>query len=455
MSGGPVDPAMLAIALRHFEADRFGEAESACRAILSRAPNDFWTLRLLGGVYSKQGNPAEATQALRTALVSGPPDEAAVVAVMNELAAELLEQQHHDAALECYRLAAGRKPDDAATRQNHGTALVRMNRHADALVQYRIARKLMPESAELRFIEGATRIALGDWPAGWDLLEARLSTPHLLQLNPFAQSLPRWDGNTDIRGKTILLQAEQGLGDVLQFVRYAPLVAARGARVVVRVQPQLSKLLADLPGADSVTTIHDQPAGIDTQCVLMSLPSLFRTTVDTVPAQIPYLRLAPEYRMLWEALLGPRSRRRIGFVWSGRHGHMPLRSMPLAALAPLLARQDCEFHVLQKEIAAADRAWLAAHPAIVDHSDQLRDFTDTAAIASLMDLVLTVDTSVAHMAGALGLPVWIMLPFSADSRWMIGRSNTPWYPTARLFRQKRLGDWDGVVAQVLRDVETQ
>ena len=260
--------------------------------------------------------------------------------------------------------------------------------------------------------------------------------------------MPHWRGETDIAGKSILLQAEQGLGDTLQFIRYAPLVAALGARVVVRVQPTLGALLARLPIADTVLTFADAVPDVDVQCPIMSLPLVFRTTLANVPAQAPYIGASPEYLMLWQALLGLRRRRRIGIAWFGRQNR-PQRSMPLQALAPLLlARQDLEFHSLQKEIPDADRHWLATHRAMVDHSADQKNFADTAALVAQMDMVLSIDTSLAHLAGALGKPVWIMLPFSADWRWLVGRTDTPWYPTARLFRQKRPDDWEGVVAEV-------
>jgi hypothetical protein len=230
------------------------------------------------------------------------------------------------------------------------------------------------------------------------------------------------------------------------------LVAAQGARVVLRIQPELGKLLAGLPGADRVITYADAIPDVDLQCPLMSLPLAFATTTTSVPARVPYVSVPPEYRILWQALLGSRQRKRIGLFWFGGQ-YLPLRSMTLATLEPLLlARPDLEFHALQQEIPEADRAWLAAHPVVVDHSTPPKDFADTAALVSLMDMVVSIDTAVAHLAGALGKPLAIMLPFSADCRWLLERSDTPWYPTARLFRQKRLGDWDGVVADVARSL---
>jgi hypothetical protein len=191
---------------------------------------------------------------------------------------------------------------------------------------------------------------------------------------------------------------------------------------------------------------------VDLQCPLMSLPLAFGTTVATVPARVPYLTVPRESMVTWQALIGPRQprqHRRIGIAWSSGP-RPPLRSMPLITLAPLLTgRSDLEFHSLQKEMSDTDRAWLEAHDMVVDHSAQQKDFADAAALIAHMDLVISVDTSLAHLAGSLGKPVWFMLPFSADSRWLRERTDTPWYPTARLFRQKQPGHWDGVVADVV------
>jgi len=323
-----------------------------------------------------------------------------------------------------------------------------LNRHVEALQQYRLARSVAPDLAELRQAEGVTMAALGMWTGAWERFEARLSLPGLR--NAFPAGIPHWRGETDIAGRSILVHAEQGLGDTLQMVRYVPTLAARGARVVLRVQPLLGKLMAGFPGAASVQTFSDAVPSVDVQCPMFSLPFVFGTTMSDVPAQVPYLRVAPEYLLLWQALLGPRRRTRIGVAWRGRQ-HLPLRSMPVAALAPLMARTDLEIHVIQKDVSAPDRDWLAEHGAI-DHSTNLKDFADTAALITHLDLVLTIDTSVAHLAGALGQQVWIMLPFSADWRWLVGRSDSPWYPTARLFRQARPGDWDGVVTAVVQSL---
>ena len=442
------DPAKLHAALQQFEVGRLQEAEAICEAILAGAPDDFWTLRLLGELHSKRGCSVRALHFLTRALAADEPGDTATVAELSKLAIALVDERQFAAAVECLRLVLARRPDDAVALHNHAYALVGLNRHAEALPVYRAARKLNPDSPHLKVNEGIALLGAGEWQAGWAQYEARLDMPHLFEPDAFAERFPRWRGDTDIAGKTILLQAEQGLGDSLQFVRYVPLVAALGARVVLRVQPPLAKILRGVPGADRVVTFADEPDGIDLQCRLMSLPAIFGTTPATVPASVPYLDVPREYLMLWRALLGPVRRKRIGIAWSGAQ-QIPGRSIPLEILAPLLRHADYEFHALQAEFPEADAAWLAANPMVVDHSERWLDFADAAALAASLDLVITIDTAMAHLAGALGLPTWIMLPFHADFRWLLDRADTPWYPTARLFRQQRPGDWEGVVAEVV------
>jgi tetratricopeptide (TPR) repeat protein len=434
----------LVAALAHFEAGRLAEAAAACAAILHRAPDDWLALRLLGHIRNRERAFDEAARLLAAALQAAPPDVPDVISMLNGLAEALRGKRDFAAAIACYHRALARNPRDAMTLQNLGSTLVALNRHAEALEQYRLARSVAPDSVELQLNEGVATLALGRWPEGWERLEARLA----MARDQFPQDVPQWRGETEIAGRSILLQAEQGLGDTLQFVRYAPLVAARGARVVVRVQPVLGPLLARLPIAGSVLTDFDAVPAVDVQCPIMSLPLVFRTTLDDVPSHVPYIAVPPEYALLWQTLLGPPRATRIGVAWFGRQ-NMPQRSMPLQALAPLLlSRPDLEFHSLQKEMPDADRQWLAAHGGMVDHSADQKNFTDAAALVSEMDLVLSIDTSLAHLAGALGKRVWIMLPFSADWRWLVGRSDSPWYPTALLFRQHRPGEWDSVVAGV-------
>jgi Flp pilus assembly protein TadD len=447
--GSSGDPNLHLTALQHFEAGQLEEAAALCRRILASAPGDWVALRLLGAVRSSEGAFDEAVRLLAAALNKAPPDREQVITMLNELAEALRGRLDYTAARACYQRALALDPRDARTLHNDGSTLVLLNRHTEALEQYRLALAVTPDSAELRFNEGLTMLALGMWPEAWRSLEARLSVPAMHLADLFPSGVPHWRGETDIRGKTILLHAEQGFGDTIQCVRYARMVAERGARVVLRVQPALGKLLAGLAEAERVLTFYDSVSAVDVQCPLMSLPLVFNTTPDSVPASVPYLHARPEYMLVWRVRLGRPTRKRVGIAWAG--GPLPaMRSMPLATLAPLLGRGDIEFHVLQPEMPEGNRAGSTRITTWWTTAARLRTLLIPPRVIAQMDLVITIDTAVAHLAGALGVPVWIMLPFSADGRWLIDRSDTHWYPTARLFRQRQQGDWNGVVADIIR-----
>jgi hypothetical protein len=256
---------------------------------------------------------------------------------------------------------------------------------------------------------------------------------------------PHWLGAEDLSGRTILIYAEQGIGDTIQFVRYLPLLRAR---VVLRAQTPLHALLRPL--ADSVIGRDDPLPEFDFHCPLMSLPLAFGTDLASIPADIPYIFADPALVVRWRNRLGAPRRHRVGIAFSGNPDHATdaLRSIPAAEFSPILRYRDIDFHVLQTEIRPADAAVLRNFPHVHIHADALRDFSDTAALISLMDLVITVDTSVAHLAGAMGKPVWILLQYNADFRWLQNRDDTPWYPTARLFRQPAMRRWTPAIDAV-------
>ncbi len=246
----------------------------------------------------------------------------------------------------------------------------------------------------------------------------------------------------DLRGKTILLHAEQGLGDTLQFIRYLPMVVAKGARVVLEVPDDLRPLIGGTPDVAAVLRRGETLPPFDLHCPLMSLPLAFGTTLETIPAPVPYLSAPPARLAQWSARLPPTPFPRVGLVWSGKPDHKNdhNRSIPLAQLAPLLARSGLQFVSLQKEYRASDRPELNRHRALLRLDDGLADFGDTAAVVGALDLIIAVDTAVAHLAGAMGKPLWLLLPAVGDWRCLKERVDSRWYPTARLFRQPRIGD---------------
>jgi hypothetical protein len=290
-------------------------------------------------------------------------------------------------------------------------------------------------------------LVTGDYAAGWRGFELRWKRPEMLAYAS-GGSAPLWLGEAPVAGRTLLLRSEQGLGDTIQMLRYVPRLAAEGASVLLAVQPPLETLAAAVPGVSALVRLGDPIPPHDLQAPLMSLPLAMGTLADTVPWDGPYLTVPPGQAEAWTARLGPRRGLRVGLAWSGNPKHLNdrNRSLALVALEPLL-REDAEFVSLQKDYAPADRARLA-ELGVANHAAALHDLADTAGLIAQMDLVIAVDTSVAHLAGAMGKPVWLLLPFAGDFRWGVEGERTPWYPSARLFRQAAPGGWAGVIGRV-------
>ncbi len=263
--------------------------------------------------------------------------------------------------------------------------------------------------------------------------------------SPPALTQPLWDGSS-LQGKSILLYPEQGLGDTLQFIRYAPLVKQTGATVIVQCQPPLLRLLATCAGIDRLLPEGADLPPFDVQAPLLSLPRILRTTLASIPANIPYLSADPDLRARWRQSLSGVADFKVGIAWQGNPGHKRdrQRSVPLAAFAPLAEAPGVRLVSLQKGPGHEQLTELAERLRVLDLTDELEDFADTAALLSNLDLVITVDTAVAHLAGAMGIPVWVALPIVPDWRWLLERQDSPWYPTMRLFRQTAWGDWAGV-----------
>lgn len=354
-----------------------------------------------------------------------------------------------------YRAAIASAPNLAAAHANLGAALRDMGRLAEAEHALRTALELAPQSAPAHFNLGLVLLSAGKWEEGWPEHEWRWHTGAMPALR---LSVPQWEGE-DARGRTILLHAEQGLGDTLQFVRYAPLLAARGARVILQVQRPLVRLLKHLPGPSRVLAEGETPPEFELHCPLMSLPYAFGTTPATVPAgpyeNGAYLRADALLIARWQARLPPRrGALRVGLVWAGdprageprAHYADKRRSIPLTAFAPLGGVKGVEFFSLQWGKARKD----AVPPglALIDLMGEVSDFADTAALIAGLDLVISVDTAVAHLAGALGKPVWLLSRFDGCWRWLTKREDSPWYPTMRLFRQQAPGNWAPVIARV-------
>jgi len=354
----------------------------------------------------------------------------------------------HDEALASYDRALVLRPGYADAHNNRGQVLKELTRYDEALASYDAALAVQPGHIMAHCNAAALRLLTGDFSRGWQDYEWRWKKQSVLSANRnFTQ--PLWLGREAIAGKTILLHSEQGLGDTIQFCRYVPLVAARGARVIFEVQKSLHALLSGLEGAAQVIAKGSPLPAFDLHCPLLSLPLAFDTRPETIPSENAYLRAPAQQSRVWQTRLAEKAQPRVGLVWSGNPGHERdrERSIALRALLPLLDAK-ATFVSLQKEMRAEDAVVLEERGDILPVGEELGDFSDTAALLSQLDLVISVDTSVAHLAGALGKPVWILLTRFPDFRWLLDRDDSPWYPSARLYRQDVTCSWHGVIARV-------
>jgi tetratricopeptide (TPR) repeat protein len=357
-------------------------------------------------------------------------------------------------ALPWFDKAIGLKPDFVVALLNKALALKELRRLDEAVAIYRHVRAIDPDNADAEWNLALLLLMTGDFEAGWAAREVRWKGPMRPESYPHF-SAPMWLGETDIDGKTVLVQEDEGLGDTLQFARYVPMLAARGARVVLVVRDAVYPLLSGLSGvAQCVPKSAKSLPAFDLHCPICSLPRAFATRLDTIPSEIPYLPAPSQSRMrAWESRIGPREKLLIGLVWSGNpeHGNDHNRSIPLKTLSPLLD-VDATFVSLQKDPRPDDKTILA-RTGIIDLTAHLTDFAETAALIACLDLVITVDTSVAHLSGALGRPTWTLLPYIPDYRWLLDRDDSPWYPTMRLFRQTQRSNWAEVVERVRSELQ--
>jgi tetratricopeptide (TPR) repeat protein len=340
-------------------------------------------------------------------------------------------------------------PDSIAALTNRASVLQELRRFDEALATYDRAAAIAPDHAEAQINRALLLLLSGDFANGWPAYEWRRKLPSWAERG-FAQ--PEWSGE-DIAGQRLLLHAEQGFGDTIQFARYAALAAARGIDVVLEVQPALAPLLGGLFGLDVVAAGRDPLPAFDRHCPLLSLPRLFATTPETIPGGAPYI-VAPADRIAAWAPRLPGEGLRVGLAWSGHPDNVRdhERSIPFARIAPLIAIPGARFVSLQKDIRATDAGDVHRCGDVIDLGGALRDFADTAAIIAQLDLVITVDTAVAHLAGAMGKPVWVLLPRVPDFRWLLDRATSPWYPSARLFRKGQTDTWDDVIAGMANEL---
>jgi tetratricopeptide (TPR) repeat protein len=394
------------------------------------------------------GELGPALQAFNQAIACQPADASAYCnrgITLNELG-------RLDEALASYDHALQRQPAYADAYYNRGIALLEHRRLDEAISSYDQALAVDPEHINSGWNKALVLLLAGRWMEAWPLYEWRWKkADSRLRQRHFAQ--PQWQGQSPLSGKTILLHCEQGYGDSIQFIRYASLLVQQGARLVVEAPGELLALFSCITGIAEWVQAGAALPDFDFHCPLASLPRAFGTTVASIPRAAAYLRATDAQQAHWAQKLGPRQRPRIGLAWSGRPSHPNdhRRSLALASLIDYLP-EGYDYFCLQKEVRQADMAILAAQTRIRHFTDELQDFNDSAALCAQMDLVISVDTSIAHLAGALGLPTWLLLPYIPDWRWLLDREDSPWYPSFRLIRQDARRDWQSCLQQLRSDL---
>ena len=424
------------------ELDRISEAVSCYEQALRLNPDSAPAWNNLGVAHHKAGRSAQAVECHRRAIGLEP----AVSSHYNNLAYALRGMDRPTEAIQEIQTALQFDPSSWTLKLNLGDALREAGRIDESIAVYEELLQAEPSLAEAHFGRAFSLLVAGDMARGWEEYEWRWCMKDHAAPREFPQAA--WQGG-EVKGLRLFVHAEQGAGDCIQMARYLPELARRGARVILECSGSLVRLLRTMEGVEQVIAKGDTLPAFDRSCALMSLPRCLKTTVDSIPASVPYLAGPGHTPKLPHVSGAVGSDLKIGLVWAGnpsllndRH-----RSIPLEIFQPLLARTKATFYSLQVRQGSAS----APNPPeskLVDLSPLIRDYADTAALVDQLDLVISVDTSVAHLAGALGRPIWLLLPFAPDWRWLLGRADSPWYPTMRLFRQPQPGDWAAVVRQV-------
>jgi tetratricopeptide (TPR) repeat protein len=469
------------LAADHFEAGRLVEAETICRQLLAQKPDHADALQLLGLIAQRCGHRDAAVELLRRAIALNPQaaachanlalvlesmdrlDEAAAESraalalrpqspdFLNTLSHILNRQGHLDQSMQASQAALALRPQFPEALNNLANVMRKKGMWRQAIATFQQSLALAPAQPHPRFHLALLLLLVGDFEHGLPMMEARWETMPPSQRPNFP--VPMWDGSA-LNGRRILLYSEQGFGDTIHFARYIPLVEARGGNVIVLCQPELQSLLQTLAGNRPIVAEGQALPQFDLHCPLMSLMLAMRTNMATIPAQVPYLFADPARAQQWQkriAETGPG--KKMGLAWSGSPQNVSgrHRSLPLGALAPLAQVPGITFFSVQK---GPDLFPSPKPPQmrLVDWSNQIHDFADTAALIAQLDLVITIDTAVAHLAGAMGKPTWLLLSFGSDWRWFIDREDSPWYPTMRLFRQPILGDWQTPLNRVAAEL---
>lgn len=432
---------LLTAALRHDDALLdFG-------AVLATEPDNAEALAGRGGVFWYLQNLDLAERDLTRALTLRPDSVSALI----DLGNVWQDRQDYDRAIGCYDRALAIQPANVTAHSNRATALQMTHRYDEAAAAYRRAAEIGPDQHEAKVCIALCHLHAGRWEEGWHDYEARWNVPRWADTIP-AFAAPRWDGTSDLTGKRVMVISELGLGDTLQFCRFVHCLADRGATAILGVAPPLKRLMATVDGVAEVAVAGEKPPPYDCYVPLLSLIHTFGLGIGALDGTVPYLRAEPEAVARWRTRLAGLPGLKVGLTWAGdpRKDDRTAfrtdmrRSLPLAQWGPILAVTGVTFVSLQKGPESAQAAGLP----VAGWMDEIEDFADTAALAEALDLVISVDTSVVHLAGGLGKPVWVLNRFDRCWRWMWDRTDTPWYPLMRLFTQSRPGVWADPVAEV-------
>jgi Flp pilus assembly protein TadD len=464
----------ISLATRSFGAGDLGRTQTLCRQVLASFPNQPDVLHLLGLVHYQSGDAAGAADLIRRAVELVPARidfqynlgkalmalgrqgqaidayrRAAALPVreagaLTQLALEFSLAGAFSDALACSGRALAVSPNDAAALAVHGQSLFDLGRFPEAMDALSRAIALRPDDAVSHYNRAMIRLSEGDYANGWPEFEWRFKLTTIKLGRDFPR--PQWTGE-EAADKTLLVHAEGGFGDTIQYIRYAPMLHGRVGRVILECQPALIPLLASMPGIDQIIAGGQALPEFDLHIPLPSLPGAFKTELTNIPNTVPYLTVPADRLAKWSQRVPRDGRLNVGLVWAGNTAEQDTRSVGLARLGPLAAVGEARFFSLQVGKGAGQVC--PAGLELIDHTAELGDFADTGALLSHLDLLISADTSVPHLAGALGRPVWLLTPFVAPYQWLRDRIDSPWYPTMRLFRQKAPGDWSEPVAAVV------
>jgi tetratricopeptide (TPR) repeat protein len=423
--------------------EKYDEAETELRAVLEIDPNLSIALTNLGNVCKAKGRLDEAIELGRRSIALDPNNALG----HNNLGASLEKKELPVEAEAEYRKAIQLDPRRPEVYVNLGNLLYQQHHHDDALRIWEQAIAVDAKHDNAHWNIALALLARGDFERGWPMHERRFKcTDSRKYLRSY--DMPLWTG-FDLAGKTILLYPEQGYGDVVMFARFAAPLAERGAKVILHMPTELIELMRGVDGVENVFGPKDELPPFDTHLPLLSVPAVLHTTMKTLPAKVPYAHVDAERKRQWASrIVSPEGNKKVGLVFRGRAVPDPRRSCPFTALLPLADIPGVTFFSLQMGEGAAELSAAPSHMRLIDVHEPIHDFADTAAAIANLDLLITIDTAAAHVAGAIGAPVWTMLPFAADYRWMHDRDDSPWYPTMKLFRQSKRNDWSDVVGRI-------